>query len=379
MKGKESQMKKVIAFSIIAAIIFSFPSISLAAEKKPADTKNKEKVYEISLETIDEIMFNSSQYFKDSKERTERLGLDQSKYEREIRKLKKEDSGDGWGNASSISSLYDQLSKSKYDLQISNITETAGLKKQALTAKDEYLKYIGMKLEQELLKSKIEKQKQQDSISEQKYKRGLISLTQYKESMNKDTDYSDELSEGEKKLEKQIESFKSAVGLKVEDKVQFKELKAFEYDKLARISFDKDLEEAIKNSKEIQVQEMKVEHLQKEIVKDRRGISDSQKELAELKDTVKKNFKNQYDLLDTTAKKVNKSSRNLKEAQSNLDTAKAKYDRGLMSKKDFEELRVKNLEVINQGKSAELELQEVFLTYQLYKEGYQGAIGGSAS
>ncbi len=379
MKGKESQMKKVIAFSIIAAIIFSFPSISLAAEKKPADTKNKEKVYEISLETIDEIMFNSSKYFKDSKERTERLGLDQSKYEREIRKLKKEDSADGWGNASSISSLYDQLGKSKYDLQISNLTETAGLKKQALTAKDEYLKYIGMKLEQELLKSKIEKQKQQDSISEQKYKRGLISLTQYKESMNKDTDYSDELSEGEKKLEKQIESFKSAIGLKVEDKVQFKELKDFDYDKLVRISFDKDLEEAIKNSKEIQVQEMKVEHLQKEIVKDRRGISDSQKELAELKDTVKKNFKNQYELLDTTAKKVNKSSRNLKEAQSNLDTAKAKYDRGLMSKKDFEELRVKNLDVINQGKSAELELQEVFLTYQLYKEGYQGAIGGSAS
>ncbi len=379
MKGKESQMKKVIAFSIIAAIIFSFPSISLAAEKKPADTKNKEKVYEISLETIDEIMFNSSKYFKDSKERTERLGLDQSKYEREIRKLKNEDSGDGWGNASSISSLYDQLSKSKYDLQISNITETAGLKKQALTAKDEYLKYMGMKLEQELLKSKIEKQKQQDSISEQKYKRGLISLTQYKESMTKDTDYSDELSEGEKKLEKQIESFKSAVGLKVEDKVQFKELKDFDYDKLARISFDKDLEEAIKNSKEIQVQEMKVEHLQKEIVKDRRGISDSQKELAELKDTVKKNFKNQYELLDTTAKKVNKSSRNLKEAQSNLDIAKAKYDRGLMSKKDFEELRIKNLEVINQGKSAELELQEVFLTYQLYKEGYQGAIGSSVS
>nr|WP_315024950.1 TolC family protein [uncultured Aminipila sp.] len=372
-------MKRIIAFSIIAAIIFSFPSISLAAQKKTVDAKDKEKVYEISLETIDEIMFKSSKYLKDSQERTERLALDQSKYEREIRKLKKEDSGDGWGNASSISSLYDQLSKSKYDLEILNITETAGLKKQALTAKGEYLKYIGMALEQELLKNKIEQQRYQNSISEQKYKRGLISLTQYKEIMNKDTDYSDELSEGEKKLEKQIENFKSAVGLKVEDKVEFKELKDFDYDKLGKISLDKDMEEAIKISKEIQVQEVKVEHLQKEIVKDRRGINDSQKELAELKDTVKKNFKNQYELLDTTAKKVNKSSRNLKEAQSNLDIAKAKYDRGLMSKKDFEELRVKKLEVVNQGKSAELELQEVFLTYQLYKEGYQGAIGGSAS
>lgn len=372
-------MKKVIAFSIIVAIIFSFPGISLAAEKNTVEAKNKEKVYEISLETIDDIMFKSSKYFRDSQEKKDRLMLDQSKYEREIRKLNAEDSGDDWGNASSISSLYDQLRTSKYNLQVADITETAGLKKQALTAKGEYLKYIGMTLDQELLKNKIEQQRNQNSISEQKYKRGLISLTQYKESMNKNIDYSDELSEGEKKLEKQIESFKSAVGLKDDDKVEFKEVKMFNYDKLSQISLEKDMEEALKNSKDIQVQEIKVEHLKNEFVKDRRAISDSQKELAELKDTVKKNFKNQYELLDTTAKKVNKSSRNLKEAQSNLDMAKAKYDRGLLSKKDFEDLKIKNLEVVNQGKSAELELQEVFLTYQLYKEGYQGAIGGSAS
>lgn len=371
-------MKKVIAFFIMTAIVFSFPDISLAAEKKAASAENKVKVYDISLDSIDEIIFKSSKYFNDSQEKKQRLLLDQSKYEREIRKLKKEDSGDGWGNASSISSLYDQLRTSKYNVQVSDITETANLKKQALTAKIEYLKYIGMKLDQELLKNKAEQEKQQNSVGEEKYKRGLISLTQYKEMVTK-TNYSDEISEGEKKLQDQIANVKSAVGLKDDDKVQFKEMKDFDLGQLNQINLDKDLEETVKNSKDILLQELKVEHLKTDFVKDRRAISDSEKDLTELKDTVKKNFKKQYEQIDTTTRKVNKSIRAMNDAKRNLDIAKAKYDRGLMSKKDYEDVTVKNMETVNQGKAAEIELQEVFLTYQSFKEGYQGSIGGSAS
>ncbi|MFV0517230.1 MAG: hypothetical protein ACK5MV_07530 [Aminipila sp.] len=209
-------MRRIIAVSISAIMFFCIPIVGFAADKKTSNESSKEKVYEVSLNTIDELIMKSSQFNKDSEEKKQRLKSDASKYESRIRKIKKEDSADDWGNASTISSLYDQLRTAQYNLKILNMTEEISLKKQAMSAKSEYIKYMRMKENYQLFIEKDKQNKLDESLAKAKYERGIISETQYNEKLNNSVNYKDEIFEEDKKIEKQEEELRTALGLKTE-------------------------------------------------------------------------------------------------------------------------------------------------------------------
>lgn len=360
-------MKKVITIVIAMAILLNIPLVSFGTSE-----------YEVSLESIDNIVQMHSSYKKESDQRNNKIYSDYLNYKVRLSNVELILAG-----MKSDDPLYEefrdeyiQLTNSAwsadYDVKISNLTEKKHLNMQGQLAKEEYIKYLKQLKSQEDYIIKLSKEEDKIKTAEKKYKRGLISLNSLNELKEGLDEIIEENEKAKEEIDKQKENLFQSLGLNNDDTLKISSIVMTDevYKSAVDVSLEEDLKQVMNNSIDIKKAQLVADRA---LIMNNQYSTEYKEALKELNDTKKKtekDFRETYKNLKESVKKIDKQTKKIKLAYKKYKVSLKKYRKGLISVRQLNEDKDMYLNAKNIKEDMKIDLLIENLRYQLVKRGF---------
>lgn len=363
---------KTIGIILVLFMLFILPlSVFAANETKKENIKKPDK-YKVNLDTIDKILLNNSSYLKDENIKRDRLVKEHSSTYSKVNRAIRDDVNNDPAFWDIIASGQSKIEELESRLVIGDLSRESNLRKQALTAKHEYLNYIKIQNDIKSTEQKDAYLQAVNSIAYAKYKKGLISLREYNEQINKQADYKADIIQNKNKLLKQYIVLKKALGLKDIDILEIEPINISKFENTDKNNLDNDIKTAIDKSTAAKVIKEKIRKTKKTYPVDETAIEDLEKERVGIADNISKQMKEIKADLEEADFRIARNKTAWDNAKSEVQTAQMRFARGLLSKSKYDEIKNKNSDFIDNEIKIKMEIVELNLKYEMIKLGYMG-------
>lgn len=367
--GRKNCITRIIAVLVLCLM----PMTAMAANMGTAKVAQKPKSYNISMGTIEKIVMVDSKYAADEKTKHNKLEQKKKEAEKKLARIQRNmNSPYAWDMIIELQEIIEDLD---FKLKVNNITTDAFLKSQVIVAKQEYIKCLSLESNLKSMGQKNAYNKRIKNIAYAKYKKGLISLREYKEIETANEDYNDEIGKLNYEFSKQKNTLKTALGLDKKAQIKIISVKAPGLSQLPKIEPEKDAARAAEKSLSMKLIDEKLNKVRNTYPIDDDAIKELEKEKTQTVEGLKENFESIKENISLIEKEILKNKKLWNRAESEVNIAYAKLKKGLISKSKFEEIKQKNLDIMISANTIKFEIWGNSLKYEAIKNGYIGGNG----